>query len=454
MDYGFKGKTAYIYGLGSTGKTAAHALIDNGVDVLCWDDKTASDEKILPLCEPSRIPWHELGGIIKSPGVPMTAPLILEAIKRKVPVISDLDLLWRRERKNRTQFIGITGTNGKSTTTALVGHVLRAAGKRVAVGGNIGNAALGLPELPDGGIFVLEFSSYQLEMTRELQVDGGILLNLTPDHLERHGTMENYLVTKWNMFDLAKPGAVKVLGIDQPILKERAEFPGITTVSVGGKGGVEVRDGGVWQNGERVLELADFTYLPGPHNAQNIACAYALLVPRWVSREEFIAGAKSFKGLPHRLEKVGVVGHVTFVNDSKATNGDSSVYALQSYQHIYWICGGKPKSDGLGACVAHLGAVRAAFTIGESGDDFAAVLEGQNVPVFRCKVLDKAVTEAFSAARAEGFEDAVVLLSPAAASLDQFRNFEHRGDVFANCVRSLTSPLDPLAASGRKRGRS
>lgn len=448
MDYGFKGKIAYIYGLGSTGKTAAHTLMENGVDVLCWDDKTAVDEKILPLCEPAKIEWGKIGGLIKSPGVPMSAPLIVEAVKHKVPIINDIDLLWRREKKNRTQFIGITGTNGKSTTTALVGHVLRAAGKKVAVGGNIGNAALGLPELPDGGIFVMELSSYQLEMVKELQVDGAMILNLTPDHLERHGTMENYLAAKWNLFDLAKPGAVKVLGIDQPILKERADFPGVTTVSVGGQAGVEVHDGAVWQGGERVLELDDFTYLPGPHNAQNIASAYALLVPRWVTREQFIAGTKTFKGLPHRLEKVGTVGSVTFVNDSKATNGDSTVYALQSYNHIYWICGGKPKSDGLGACLGHLGAVRAAFTIGESGEDFAKVLEGANVPVFRCKVMERAVNEAFAAARAEGFEDAVVLLSPAAASLDQFRNFEHRGDVFANCVRSLTSPVEPLPVEG------
>lgn len=444
MDYGFKGKTAYIYGLGSTGKTAAHTLMENGVDVLCWDDKSASEEKILPMCPPEKVEWGKIGGVIKSPGIPMTSPLIEEAVKRKVPIISDSDLLWRREKKNKTQFIGITGTNGKSTTTALVGHVLRSAGKKVAVGGNIGNAALGLPELPEGGIFVLEFSSYQLEMLKELQVDGGIFLNLTPDHLERHKTMENYLVTKWKMFDLAKPGAVRVLGVDQPILREREDFPGVTTVSVGGKAGVEVHDGGVWQNGEKVLELDVFTYLPGPHNAQNIACAYALLVPNWVTREEFIAGAKSFKGLPHRLEKVGVLGNVTFVNDSKATNGDSTVYALQSYRCIYWICGGKPKSDGLGACVDHLGAVRAAFTIGESGDDFAAELEKRNVPVFKCKVMEKAVSEAFAAARAEGFEDAVVLLSPAAASLDQFRNFEHRGDVFANAVRMLGEYAEPM----------
>jgi UDP-N-acetylmuramoylalanine--D-glutamate ligase len=449
--FGFGGKIAYVYGLGTTGKGTAQALMDAGVKVVVWDDSAEREKSGFEVKSPSAIDWAQVGGVVKSPGIGMQAELIKTAQAKGVPILSDVDLLWRREGMAGANFIGITGTNGKSTTTALVGHILREAGKKVAVGGNIGTAALALPELPVGGVYVLEFSSYQLETLRELKVDGGILLNLTPDHLARHGTMENYLAAKLRLFELANPGAVQVLGIDQPILQDLAGKGGFTTVSVqqegtrseerGTRGGhidYTVWDGAIWHSGKRELELG-FEHLPGPHNAQNVACAYALLVPRWVSHAQFVAGAKSFKGLPHRLEKVATVGGVTFINDSKATNGDSTVYALQSFENIYWICGGQPKTDGLGDCVKHLEAVRAAFTIGEATDAFAKDLDEHGVPVFKCYTLDVAVREAFAAARSEGMKNAVVMLSPAAASWDQFRNFEHRGDVFVNLVQNLVT---------------
>lgn len=458
--YGFGDKTAYVYGLGASGRATAEALLDAGVKVVVWDDVHGDEENELTAVPPEKVDWSTIGAVVKSPGIGMDKPLVKLALGHNVPVIGDVDLLWRREGLSGADFIGITGTNGKSTTTALIGHILRECGFKVAVGGNIGTAALALPELPRTGVYVLELSSYQLETLQEMEVDAAILLNLTPDHLARHGAMEGYLAAKMHLFEHAKPGALQVMGIDQPKLREVASKRGVTTVSVAGnkvaegtsgpKGlaDYEVRDGVVWHGAEKVLELIDFPYLMGPHNAQNIACAYATLVPRWVTGAEFRVATKSFKGLPHRLEKVGTVDGVAFVNDSKATNGDSTVYALQSFKNIYWICGGLPKTDGLGACVEHLQEVRAAFTIGDATDAFADILEQHEVPAFRCKTMDVAVREAFAAARTEGFSDAVVMLSPAAASMDQFRNFEHRGDTFVNLVQSLAT-----LAQGERRGR-
>lgn len=445
MDFGLGTKTAYVYGLGTTGKGAARALQQAGVQVAVWDDRFwESVDANLPFdaVSPMKIDWKTVGALIKSPGISMETPVVQAALAAGVPVMGDVDLLARREKNNAVSFIGITGTNGKSTTTALIGHILKESGRKVAVGGNIGTAALQLPELPSGGIYVLELSSYQLDMMRELRVDGGVFLNLTPDHLARHHTMEGYLAAKMRLFQLAKPDATRVLGVDQPCLADVAASGDYTTVAVRpenqAQANVSVRDGAIWRGGEAQLTLADFPHLPGPHNAQNIACALALLVPRWVTLPQFIKATQSFKGLPHRLEDVATVAGIRFVNDSKATNGDSAVYALQSFPHIYWICGGQPKTDGLGDCVQHLEAVRAAFTIGEAGADFAHELKSRNVPAFVSGTLEKAVADAFATARTEGIEHAVVLLSPAAASWDQFRSFEHRGDVFVNLVRALS----------------
>lgn len=435
--YGFGDTSAYVFGLGASGRATAQALLDAGVDVVVWDDQHGPDEKEFTAKPPEQVDWSRIGAVVKSPGIPMDVPLVKMAQAHNVPVMGDVDLLWRRDGGSGASFIGITGTNGKSTTTALVGHILRTCGFKAAVGGNIGTAALALPELPRNGVYVLELSSYQLESLHEMQADGALLLNLTPDHLARHKDMAGYLAVKMRLFELAKAGAVQVVGIDQPVLQDVAQ--GKLTVSVGGEADYTAKNGRLWHGNEALMELDDLPHLPGPHNAQNIACAYALLVPRWVSAAEFKTAVRSFKGLPHRLEKVGSVAGVQFVNDSKATNGDSTVYALQSFKNIYWICGGLPKTDGLGDCVNHLEAVRAAFTIGEATDAFASELEGHQVPAFKCHTMDVAVREAFAAARTEGLEGAVVMLSPSAASMDQFRNFEHRGDVFVNLVQGIVA---------------
>lgn len=444
--YGFDGKTAFVLGLGLTGLGTARVLRDAGVDVAAWDDGEVARAEAaaagIALVTPAEMRWGEVGGLIKSPGIPLDNPTVRTALAAGVPLVSDFDLLWRREAGRSVRFIGITGTNGKSTVTALVGHILEQAGLPVAVGGNIGLAALALPVLPSGGFYVLECSSYQLEMTRDLRVDAGVVLNLTPDHLARHGTMEAYRDIKLGLLSHAKPDAVRVMGVDQPLMAEAAARMAaggmeIETLSIGGEAYARVDgDGGLLVEGQKVGELARFGNLPGPHNWQNIAAA-ALLCRQWVGWEAIWAAVASFKGLRHRLELVRTLGDVTFVNDSKATNGDSTVPALESFPHIYWICGGEPKSDGLGATVDHLGKVRAAFTIGQAEEDFSLALAARGVPVTRCGTLDRAVAEAYAAARREGLTPAHVLLSPACASWDQFRNFEHRGDVFVALVEKL-----------------
>lgn len=443
--FGFEpNRPVVVYGLGAGGRAAALALAESGVHVWACDDSAdalpaeLSANPNITDKQADDIEWAVVQALIKAPGISMGKPLVQSAKAHAVPVLGETDMLWQREKNSGAIWLGITGTNGKSTTTALIGHVLRAAGKQVAVGGNIGTPALALPSLEKGGFYVLEFSSYQLEMWRDVAIDGAVFLNLTPDHLERHGTMENYLATKMVLMNTAKPDATKVMGIDQSVMQNAAAACGATTVTTQDSAAAfSAHNAAIWQGTERVLELADFPNLPGPHNAQNIMAAYALLVPRWLTVAEFVAGVKSFKGLPHRLEKVANLNGVVFINDSKATNGDSAVFALQSYPHIYWICGGRPKTDGLGACVNHLGAVRAAFTIGEAGHDFAQTLQAKKVPAFESGTMARAVADAYQAARSEGLSNAVVLLSPAAASFDQFRNFEHRGDTFANCVRQL-----------------
>lgn len=446
-------KPLLVYGLGGSGRAVIDKLGEAGFDLWIYDDKPETlpadlrerwvVAKVDENSAACGIDWSRVQALVKTPGIAPERPLVQAALAAAVPVLGEVDLFWRREKDSGAVMLGITGTNGKSTTTALIAHILKHAGHTVAAGGNLGTPLLYLPELEAGGFYVIEFSSYQLDLMREMRVDGAVFLNLTPDHLVRHHTMEAYRDVKLKLFDLAKGDAVRVMGIDQPILHDWLARDGgrhgrIASVSVGGEADYRVRDAAVWKAGKKLIDI-DFANLRGPHNAQNVACALALLVPRWVTLEQFVSGAASFMGLPHRLENVGRVEGVAFVNDSKATNGDSAVYALQSFDSIYWICGGDPKSDGLGDTVHHLEHVRAAFTIGACGDAFADELGRRGVPVFRCGVLERAVTEAFAAARTEGLDGAVVLLSPAAASLDQFRSFEHRGDVFVNCVRALAS---------------
>lgn len=433
-DYGFDATRAVlVFGLGESGLAVVRALRAAGVLVWAWDDKMVplpDDLLDVRLVPPAQVDWPQVQALVKAPGIPPVVALVQAAEAEGVPVLGELDLLWRREKDSGAVWLGVTGTNGKSTVTALLAHVLQAASKTAVAGGNLGVAGLALPRVGKDGFYVLELSSYMLDMQRELAVDGGIWLNLTPDHLARHGTMAAYYSAKARLFGTAKPDATLVVG-------EASLLAGCFGRLV---------DEGVTQPVQVARGLPEgapaLHNLPGPHNAQNVACAYALLVPRWLDAAVFWQGVQSFRPLPHRLQEVAMVHGVRLVNDSKATNGDSAVPALRSYPHIYWICGGQAKTDGLGATVEALEAVRGVFTVGQSGPDFAAELRAKGLPVTECGTLDVAVRAAFAAAVAEGLPGATVLLSPAAASWDQFASFAHRGEAFMQAVRAVEAKME------------
>ncbi len=438
-------KSVLVYGLGGSGRAVVDKLSAYGIPLLLSDDKGVAATVDWPSSilaqatatwiKPNEAPdWRDIQLFVKAPGIAMNAPLVQAAVTAKVPVMGEIDLFYTREAGRGAKFIGITGSNGKSTTTSLIAHVLRHAGYMVAEGGNLGTPALYLPELPKGGFYVLELSSYQLEMAQKLRLDSAILLNLTPNHLERHTTMDGYLAAKRRIFDICQP-AVRVMGIDQPIL--RTAGINATTVSVDGQGadiGVDAK-GMLVAEGKVIGDLSTLGNLLGPHNWQNIACAYGA-IRQWVSDDVFMPALPSFRPLPHRMEKVLEKDGITYINDSKSTTGESSARALMGLSNIYWICGGRAKIGGLGPALEHLQHVKAAFTIGEATDAFVADIAAKGTPAFPAHTLERALADARAAAQIGGMP-AVILFSPACASFDQFKSFEHRGDCFVHAVRDL-----------------
>jgi UDP-N-acetylmuramoylalanine--D-glutamate ligase len=351
---------------------------------------------------------------------------------------------------------GITGTNGKSTTTALAGHLLRSAGHAAQVGGNIGFPVLDLlPNTPED-IYVLELSSYQLELTERLRCTVAVLLNLSPDHLDRHGGMAGYVRAKRRIFHNQHASDWAVLGVDddhgRELLAELRRDRGrrLLPVAVGHEveGGIFVIDGRLYDAIEGApVEVADLRPVPtlqGAHNWQNAAAAYAVARTLGSAPEAAAAGLASFPGLPHRMEPVATIDGVRFVNDSKATNPDAAARALASFEEIYWIAGGRPKEGGLEPVLPWLSRVRHTFLIGEAAGDFARVLRAEEVRLTLAGDLATAVRQAAEAARREARDEPVVLLSPACASFDQFTDFEHRGDVFKRLVAELRQPAPVL----------
>ncbi|PIZ31017.1 MAG: UDP-N-acetylmuramoyl-L-alanine--D-glutamate ligase, partial [Alphaproteobacteria bacterium CG_4_10_14_0_8_um_filter_53_9] len=361
--------------------------------------------------------------LIKSPGIDMRADLVMRAKEAGVPVYGEIDLWWRARRHDGARVIGVTGTNGKSTVTALIAHVLRCAGYDAVEGGNLGTPALALSRVKAGGFYVLELSSYHCEMLQGLALDVGIFTNLTPDHLARHGDMAGYLAAKRRMFEV---GGRREAGDERPAMKAVAGEAGLVE-------GAIIAD-------SHSVEGRDVGGLLGPHNAQNIACAWEA-VKAWMTEEGFWRGVQTFRPLSHRMEHVADVVRngvsISFVNDSKATNGDSAVWALRSFKNIIWICGGQAKSDGLGAAVKALDNVKVALTLGACGEDFGRDLKALGIETAYCETLEGA----FDWLRGRDLTDMAgdagelaVLLSPAAASWDQFANFEARGDRFKDLV--------------------
>lgn len=454
-----RGQTWAVFGLARSGLATARALIAGGAEVRLWDDNEASRAAAAAAgFQPMQL--HEAAlvgctGLALAPGVPLTHPLpnqvVVNAQRAGVPIIGDIELL---QRELKPAIYGVTGTNGKSTTTALLAHVLKAAGRPIAMGGNIGQAVLDLPrfETEETGVYVIEMSSFQIDLTPGWHARIALLLNITPDHLDRHGSMQNYAAIKARIFAGQTAGDIAVIGVDDDYcraihaaLVQEKSGRRITPVSIREilPQGVSAVNGQLYEDGKPVFAL-DFPALPGAHNGQNIAAVFAAARAAGLEAEAIRVGIASFPGLKHRLQRVGSIDGIACINDSKATNADSTEKALAAFENVYWIAGGKAKDGGIASLKPLFPRIRRASLIGEAAQDFAATLGA--VPHALCGTLDKALDDALAAAKRDRVPDAVVLLSPACASYDQFKSFEHRGDEFIRLVQERGATEQGAAA--------
>ncbi len=457
----FKGKTIAVFGLGRSGITAALSLQKGGAKVLAWDDNETSrkvaEEDGVRIVDLKQTDWETIDELVLSPGVPHELPQAhWSAEKAKsagVPIICDIEIFARevmaRAPERRPKIIAITGTNGKSTTTSLIGHILSEAGRDAQVGGNIGRGVLDLESIYDAANYVLELSSYQLERTFSLKANAAIFLNLTPDHLDRHGDMKGYEKAKLRVFDNQTKQDAAIIGVDGSEGKRTCSrllaSNGRRVLPISGKRslgrGVCVIKGKLYSlmdgQCQMIVNLNDAVGLDGQHNWQNAAAAYAAVRAIGLKPETIGQAILTFPGLEHRLENIGSVGHVKYVNDSKATNVDAAAQALGTYDNIYWIAGGKAKDGGIAELKPHFKNITRAYLIGEAARDFEATLKDNKISAKICKELHIAIMCATKDALASRAPNPVILLSPACASFDQFRNFEVRGDAFRTQVQEI-----------------
>ncbi len=462
----FAGRTVALFGLGASGNATALALMAGGAAVAAWDDnvdaRAQSSLAGVPVVDLNAADWSGFAALILAPGVPLTHPephwTVTKARTAGIEVIGDIELFCRERVRHcpDAPFVAITGTNGKSTTTALIAHLLREAGRDVAMGGNIGTPILALPEPAADRVHVIELSSFQIDLTPSLAPTVGILLNLTPDHLDRHGTMENYAAIKER---LVAASSHPIIGHDDAYCRaiaERLQAQGRQVDVLSVQNSVP---GGWSADGSRLISDAPWAGQPGSfadldgigtlrgrHNAQNALAACIAALRLGVRTEQLGPALASFPGLPHRMEEVGRAGRVLFINDSKATNADSTEKALAAFpRDIYWIAGGKPKEGGIQPLTGYFPRIAKAYLIGEAAAAFAVTL-GEAVPYEHSGTLEAALQAAArDAAQSTGTEP-VVLLSPACASYDQFKNFEQRGDVFRQLVAALPGVTAPGTA--------
>ena len=453
----FAGRKVAVFGLGKSGLLSAGALIKGGAEVIVYDDnekmrgEAASAGLIVQ--DLHEADWSQIAALVLAPGVPLTHPTphwtVQLAHKANVEVIGDIELFCRERVKSGAQcpLIAITGTNGKSTTTALTAHLVESAGRDAQMGGNIGVPVLALAPFAANRVYVLEVSSYQIDLAPSLRATVGILLNVTEDHLDRHGTMENYAALKTLLPASVEQGGTAVIAVDDRWTRsgaDRIERAGRTVVRVSVES--PLRDG-YYAEGTRIMhatggkahavaQLAGIGSLRGTHNAQNAACAIAACVAIGIDLQAIQKGLVAFPGLAHRMQQVGKKGSILYVNDSKATNADSAAKALGSFHDIYWIAGGKPKTGGIVSLAEFFPRIRKAYLIGEAAQDFAKTLDGK-VAYEIVEVMSAAVDAATRDAEASGLKEPVVLLSPACASFDQYPNFEIRGKAFTDLVRAL-----------------
>ncbi len=462
----FAGLPVAVLGLGRSGIAAARGLTQGDAEVWAWDDnedaRNAAAEKGIEIVDLSKIDWREVTSLVLSPGIPHTHPaphpIVQMARDAGCEVIGDVELLARTQRD--ASYVGITGTNGKSTTTALIGHIFQTGGRDAEIGGNLGMPACALEPLGTDQTYILEMSSYQLELTFSITFDVAVLLNISPDHLDRHGGLDGYIAAKKLIFHRQTKPRTAVIGIDDDICRGiydellAADEQYVVGVSTTERvhGGVYVLDGVMYDDTEGqetpVMDLRQVPSLQGTHNWQNAAAAYAACKMTGMQPHAVMACISSYPGLVHRQEPVELVDDIGFVNDSKATNGDAAARALACYDDIYWICGGRPKDGGLAACSKYFSRVRHAYLIGEAAMPFSAELDGK-VPFTLSGDLATATRQAFDAAKAGGLPGSVVLLSPACASFDQFDDFEARGDAFKDVVEDLPGEhIDPFEEPG------
>jgi len=499
----FAGKKVAVFGLGGSGLVSASALLAGGADVIAGDDNAASAAKAraagIPTADLRHADWSRIAALLLAPGVPLTHPaphwVVTLAQKAGVEVIGDVELFCRERRRHAPDapFVAVTGTNGKSTTTALVAHLAASVGMDAQLGGNIGTAILSLlPPRADRvqplrvqplRVHVIECSSYQIDLAPSLDPSVGILINLSADHLDRHGTMEHYAAVKERLVAGVPKHGTAIIGVDDewcPAIADRLETSGKRVVRISVR---QELSNGIYVSGGRIMratpppyppplagegrsmnppplvgegrsmnppplagegrvgvspvaELGGIGSLRGLHNAQNAAFAAAAALALGLEPAAIQAGLRSFPGLAHRMEEIGRRGAILFVNDSKATNADSAAQALACFSDIFWIAGGKPKTGGIESLRTFFPRIRKAYLIGEAAQEFAATL-GDGVPHEIAVTLDKALAAATRDAEASTAAEPVVLLSPACASFDQYRNFEVRGDAFRDLVRAL-----------------
>ncbi len=449
----YTGRPVGVLGLGRSGRALARALLARGAEPVLFDDDPATLRRAV--AETGGRPGvpeevARLALLVPSPGVPLTHPaphpLIAAARAAGVPILGDIELFAATHPEAR--LVGVTGTNGKSTTTALIAHILTAAGLPATAAGNIGRPVFDLAPA-SGDILVLELSSFQLDLCRSLRCRIAVWLNLEPDHLDRHGGLEAYIAAKRRIFAGQRAEDAAVIAVDDPVSRALAaelEATGRRVIRVSGgdePAAVRVPEGRLREeDAEGIREVLDLSTVPslrGVHNRQNAAAAYAAARLLGVAPATAARALASFPGLPHRMREVGRLGRIRFVDDSKATNPAAAGRSLASFPAVYWIAGGRPKPGGFDALAPHLGNVRRAFLIGEAADELARFLDGR-VPAEDVGDLARAVAAAARAAREEEEAEPVVLLAPACASFDQFADFEARGRAFAELVAGLAAP--------------
>jgi UDP-N-acetylmuramoylalanine--D-glutamate ligase len=449
----FAGKHYAVYGLARSGLATVEALLASGAKVTAWDGSESARENLrssraksrgvgvtaqarasttlgtneIELVDLDIADLSQFDSLVVTPGLPINRhPIAQRARDAGVEIIGDIELFARaRPELPPHKVVGITGTNGKSTTTALVHHILKTAGVPTTMGGNIGLPILSQDPLPEGGVYVLELSSYQIDLTRSLDCDVAVLLNITPDHLDRYESFEAYAASKARLFEMQRSEGVAVIGRST---EDAEDWESIDSPLYNwtGRSSSYIDD-------ENIIGQQDWPALQGPHNLQNAQAAVAVCRTLGVKLTEIFDGLRTYPGLPHRMERIREKDGVVFVNDSKATNVEAAAPALAAYPRIRWILGGQAKTESLGDTAQHLSHVVHAYTIGEAGPMFARLLRERGVTVTECETLENAVNRA----AADSQPGETVLLSPACASQDQFRDFEDRGDRFRELVGAL-----------------